>query len=776
MPAERGLWASIAPHLTSWQETLEALAQNLPRFVDAAWIDVYVLDDIGTPAGRALLLAVSAHATPQTRSEIAGNQPCAVGEGVCGVAIQTGQTILVPDVTRETRYTDIERSRGRSLLAVPLLPAGSRRSARAAEAPPAGTLVTGEPTTTDPRRPDPGRSDPGRRRTGIGVLCAARDRVGAFSPEDVDQIESIAGEVAALLDYARQYSRLLESAREAERRAERQTQELRIERDRADFLHHVAEEMTRTLDLDRVLNRTLARVGRALGVRQGSILLLDPASGYLVYRAALGRPIRLPQGGKRTRYKRGVGLGGWVLEHNQWTISARLDQDPRWVTDSDTTQVQGGESQSALALPLSSEGEAVGVLLLYHPEPDYFGEQHVALATSAANHITVAVKNAEMYRLIREQAERLGCMLREQRRIASQHVAILSSIADGLVVADDRDNIVVANDAAHRILSAAKAGIPADELVGQSAMALFGSCPEDAQQTVRQAMREVAAERQGAPRDEPASATLKCGDRIVKASFTPMLDDRQQFAGTVIVLRDITVEHELAQAKSEFVSIVSHELRTPMTSIKGYTDLMLKGAAGELNEQQIRFLATVKSNIDRMADLVQDLLDISRIEAGRVRLSLEALDMRQVVFEVSDTVAEAVRKQGLTLDTNVDPALPVVRADKGRVIQVLLNLVSNAYRYTPAGGKITVSVYPVDGAIQVDVTDTGIGIPEEEQEAIFERFYRADHPVVRQQTGTGLGLPIARSLIEMHKGKLWLQSQVDRGSTFSFTLPLAEAL
>jgi two-component system phosphate regulon sensor histidine kinase PhoR len=106
------------------------------------------------------------------------------------------------------------------------------------------------------------------------------------------------------------------------------------------------------------------------------------------------------------------------------------------------------------------------------------------------------------------------------------------------------------------------------------------------------------------------------------------------------------------------------------------------------------------------------------------------------------------------------------------VIQVLLNLVSNAYRYTPAGGAITLSAYQIDGALQVDVVDTGIGIPEEEQETIFERFYRADHPVVRQQTGTGLGLPIARSLIEMHSGRLWVQSQVNQGSTFSFTLPL----
>ena len=735
------IWACVAPYLTSWQGTIDALAQVLPGLVDAAWIEVYVQDG----DNRALPLAISAHPGGSTADK---SRLCLTGEGACGWVAQTGEPYSVPDVTQEWRCTDAERERGGALLAVPLL-------SRADGAAGIGPWVS------------KARSSGASEAEGhtFGVLCVMRDRVGAFSAEDVERIEIMAGQVAALLDYARRYRHLLESARESEQRADRQTQRLRLERDRADFLHHVAEEMTRTLDLDRVLNRTLARVGQALGVRQGSILLLDPASGYLVYRAAIGRPIRLPQGGKRTRYKQGVGLGGWVLEHNQWTIVACLDQDARWMEDSEGQ----GESQSALAVPLSSEGEAIGILLLFHPEPGYFNEQHVLLASAAANHITVAVKNAEMYRLIREQAERLGRMLREQRRIASQHIAILSSIADGMVVADEQDRIIVANGAAQRVF-----GIPVQEWVGQPAMALFDGCPKEAQQAARQSLLEVATRRQVALRDEPVSATLECRGRIVKASFTPMLDDRQQFAGTVIVLRDVTVEQELAQAKSEFVSIVSHELRTPMTSIKGYTDLMLKGAVGALNEQQFRFLSTIKANTDRMADLVQDLLDISRIEAGRIRLNLEDLDMRQIVREVSDTVAEAIRSQDLTLEIDVAPSLPEVHADKNRIIQVLLNLVSNAYRYTSAGGKITLAVYPVEGGVQVDVSDTGIGIPEHEQEAIFERFYRADHPIVRQQTGTGLGLPIARSLIEMHRGKLWLKSQVNRGSTFSFTLPLAE--
>jgi signal transduction histidine kinase len=144
------------------------------------------------------------------------------------------------------------------------------------------------------------------------------------------------------------------------------------------------------------------------------------------------------------------------------------------------------------------------------------------------------------------------------------------------------------------------------------------------------------------------------------------------------------------------------------------------------------------------------------------------------VYEISQELTETMHQRELELQFDLAPGLPRVRADRNRVIQVLLNLLSNAYRYTPAGGTITIAVHALEDEVQVDVADTGIGIPAKDQESIFERFYRADHPVVRQQAGTGLGLPIARSLIEMHGGRLWLCSKVNEGSTFSFTLPLSK--
>jgi len=596
----------------------------------------------------------------------------------------------------------------------------------------------------------------------LGVLDLWRDGHHAFSPGDERMLSVVAEEVArAVLQVAR-YAELRGQVRDRERAVEERTRELRIERDRADFMYHVIREMAGTLDLDRALNRALARMGQALEARRGSILLLDPESGNLIYRAALGRPLVLPQGGKKTRYRRGVGLAGWVIEHNQVAVVGDIDSDPRWDPDPE----KKGGSRSVLAVPLSSEDEVLGVMMLFHPERDHFDQTHVWWATAAAQQMTAAIKNAELYRLVREQAARLGSMLRGQRNVASERMAILSSLVDGVAVSDEQGQITVVNDAVQRIVRPDVA-----PLVGQDASVLFASFAHGVE-AARTKMAEIETRARQRGCTEPLSITLERENQVVQVTLAPMLDEWKYFLGTVIIFRDVTAERELARAKNEFISTVAHELRTPMTSIKGYTDLLLKGAMGALDKGQRRFLDIVRANVDRMSALVADLLDISRIEAGRISLEREFLDLRQVVCEVRDSVMETIRERGLTLEVELAPDLPVVQADRMRVIQVLNNLVSNAYRYTPTGGAIEIAVHPIDDAVQVDVRDTGIGIPEKDRERIFERFYRADHPVVNKQPGTGLGLPIVRSLVEMHGGQVWVQSQKGVGSTFSFTLPV----
>jgi signal transduction histidine kinase len=233
------------------------------------------------------------------------------------------------------------------------------------------------------------------------------------------------------------------------------------------------------------------------------------------------------------------------------------------------------------------------------------------------------------------------------------------------------------------------------------------------------------------------------------------------------------------QAKSEFIDFVAHELKQPMTSIQGYAKMLVMGIGGELTDMQMQFVEVINSNADRMGKLVNDLLEISRLEAGRTKLKLAAVDIRQVVDEtVANTRAEIEARQH-RLEVDVSEGLPSVLGDAERLVQILTNLVSNAYRYTPDGGTIRIaangSEYPElpPGHLYVGVSDTGIGMSPQELLRLEGNFFRADHDLVQQQPGTGLGVSIARNLIELHGGELVIESKVGQGSTFRFTLPIA---
>jgi signal transduction histidine kinase len=237
------------------------------------------------------------------------------------------------------------------------------------------------------------------------------------------------------------------------------------------------------------------------------------------------------------------------------------------------------------------------------------------------------------------------------------------------------------------------------------------------------------------------------------------------------------------EAKTEFVSFVSHELKQPMTSIKGYTDLLVKGAAGDLNENQHRFLGTVRSNVDRMNRLVSDLLDVSRIESGRIRLEFGDVSMERVVEGALQTVRGQIESKQQTLQVDIPSDLPSVKGDRERLVQILTNLVSNAYKYTPEGGRIAVRaqewldgghVEGRDGFVLCSVEDTGIGMSPEDQARLFTKYFRADDPLVRSVAGTGLGLVITKSLVELQGGEIWVESELGKGSVFSFSVPMSQ--
>jgi len=228
----------------------------------------------------------------------------------------------------------------------------------------------------------------------------------------------------------------------------------------------------------------------------------------------------------------------------------------------------------------------------------------------------------------------------------------------------------------------------------------------------------------------------------------------------------------VSKRKSEFISAVSHELRTPLTSIKGYASILLAGKLGELPEEVRLRLDKINKHSDELVNLVNDLLDISRIESGRVTMRLESQNLRAIFTDITDLFFVQFKEKGIELSSKIDDNASDVTADAGQLKRVFINLVSNAAKFVPLkDGKIKVSAYKVGKFIQVDITDNGCGIPEDARERIFEEFYRVENAINDQVKGTGLGLALVKHIIEAHGGRIWVTSKLGVGSTFSFTLP-----
>ncbi|RME32990.1 MAG: response regulator, partial [Thermoflexia bacterium] len=602
------------------------------------------------------------------------------------------------------------------------------------------------------------------------VELERRGEARPFLPEEVRLAQALANQAATAVQNARLFEEIRRFTEELERRVEERTrelaqalQDLRAERDRIEALYRIASQVSASLDIGQVLHRTLETLIQVIGADQGFVLLLDSQTDTLVRRAAVGLPTPLPVTGLPTRFHRGEGLAGWVLQNRQAALIPELAADPRWIPGPESAHQKSG-----LAVPIGMAGEMLGVLLLLSSQERFFNEDHLRLVEATAAQIANAVNNATLYDLIRQQAEDLGVMLRQQQVEAAKMQAILEGVADGVLFADASGHIVLFNAAAERILE-----IPRREALGRSIREMLGLYGVEGRKWLATVEEWAAHPADRTPEDFVAER-LQLGDRVVSVHASPVIRGKE-YLGTVSVFRDITAEVEADRAKSEFISTVSHELRTPMTSIKGYADLLALGMAGPLSDQQKHFIQIIRNNAERMVALVNDLLDISRIESGRLQLELRALYIHEVVDQVVTALQPRAQNKNLILTVDVSRDLPPVWGDSNRVAQILTNLISNAIQYTPPGGRITVSARASGDMLEVSVADTGIGISKEDQKKIFDRFFRANDPLVQETPGTGLGLPITASLVQMHGGQIWVESELGEGSTFTFTLPLAAA-
>ncbi|MBI3012042.1 MAG: hypothetical protein HYY63_00270 [Elusimicrobia bacterium] len=220
----------------------------------------------------------------------------------------------------------------------------------------------------------------------------------------------------------------------------------------------------------------------------------------------------------------------------------------------------------------------------------------------------------------------------------------------------------------------------------------------------------------------------------------------------------------------EFLSIVSHELKTPTTALKGAVDIVYYGEAGKLTPQQKRMLTIAQHSVERLTYLISDLLDVSRIEGGQIKLKMETASLGKILHDMQEAYLTIVQSKGIELSLQVSPNLPPVLVDDMRIKQVMDNLLSNAVKFTPPRGKITMTAKDRGDFVLVSVSDSGLGIKPQDQMKIFMKFFQVDSSLSRQAGGTGLGLAIAKSIVEMHGGEIWVESDLGKGSTFHFLL------
>lgn len=276
---------------------------------------------------------------------------------------------------------------------------------------------------------------------------------------------------------------------------------------------------------------------------------------------------------------------------------------------------------------------------------------------------------------------------------------------------------------------------------------------------------------EGGEASESISQEIQVGNKVLRAISAPALDPDHNVMGTVTVLENITPFKQLDQMKTDFVNMVTHELRSPLVSIRQLQNVLLEGLTGPLNEKQRDYVARGMNKIDALLGLINDLLDIAKIEAGKYVQHRVPTDIGKLVEETVNLMAARASEQGVTIAWECRNLKPV-QADPKNIEEVLNNLVSNAVNYSPDGGEVTVIAKGLGEIMEIAVKDNGVGIPSEELPKIFDKFYRVKHPRTRKVIGTGLGLAIVKSVVEAHNGTIEVESVPDRGSTFKIRLPM----
>lgn len=553
----------------------------------------------------------------------------------------------------------------------------------------------------------------GDRLNGVLIVDNSPTSV-AISAEQRSLLDALAAHIAITLENARLYQL-------TDEQLNTRVQELSI-------LSRIDRELNHALSVERVLTLTLDWALRFTQSQAAAVALVDQPANKMDFVASYGFEPETWTELQREPWPLSKGVSGRVARRGEPEIVSDVSQDEAYVETALGTQ-------SLMSVPMTREDRVIAVMTLESHKLNGFTEENLEFVKRLAARAAVAIDNARLFDETRREQQKLEL--------------ILASTADAVIVVDHDLKLVLVNQAA---ISAFRLS-PKQDYAGETFEAVFGSSP------LNKLFNRAHSIKQGLIEE----MTLY-DDRTFHVSVVPAPQ-----VGWSIVMHDVTPFKKTERLKTELVATASHDLKNPLGSILGYMDLI--SMTNKLNDQGVEYMRRVQRAVAHMRQLIDDLLDMARIESG-IALRYEEVHVAPLIHQVLDRYKLQSNEKAMHIAVEMAPDLPTVFADAGRLTQVIANLVSNAIKYTPPEGTIQVRAEPRNGFVHVSVKDNGMGISPEDQAQVFARFYRVRTPETDSIEGTGLGLAIVKSLVEAHGGQIGLESRLGEGSTFSFTIPV----
>ena len=748
----------ISSSPTATQPVFDAIAANATRLCDAVNGLVLRFD------GQMVHLSAHHNVDPERLESLQRIYPMPPNPGaVSGRVILSRAVVHVPDVTEDRAYTlPVATTVGyRSVLGVPLL----------------------------------------REGVPLGTILIARDRVAPFSDAHIALLQTFADQAVIAIENVRLFTELQSSNRELTTALDQQTAT-------GEVLRAISQAQ---IDAQPVFDIIARSARRLCGAAYGQVQLRD---GDLIQLAALDSVN--PEGYEATRavYPLRVGDGS---AGGRAIATRAVTHIPDLLDDQVYAFKQAWEAsglRSLLAVPMLRDGEPIGTIGVGRIDPGPFPQAHIDLLRTFADQAVIAIENVRLFKELQARTQDLTRSVSELRALGEVGQAISSTLDLQTVL---RTIVTRATE-----LSRTDAGV-IYEYDAQREVFLPRATERLSPDIVETMLATPVRKGEGATGqlaqvDEPvqvpdvlaAPAESRVRAALVRSGYRGLLAvplvSEDRLLGGLTVLRKVTGEFEpevvdllrtfatqsalaiqnarlfteieiksrelevASQHKSEFLASMSHELRTPLNAIIGFSDVLLQGMFGETNDKQSEYLRDILASGQHLLSLINDILDLSKIEAGRMDLDIADFHLPTAIDDALLLMRERAGRRGITLERHVDEHVGEIRADQRKVKQILLNLLSNAVKFTPEGGRIDVRAAPANGTVEISVTDTGVGIAPQDHEAVFEEF-RQVGKAEKKAEGTGLGLALCRKFVELHGGRISVKSRLGAGSTFTFSLP-----